>query len=107
MYFLQPPGFLGAAVLPGPDAGEGALTESHSPGTPPAPLPQAVGTPFLHCPPHETLPPPLSCWPNPPSSTLKTHTYCTHATRVAVPSPSQNTPPLGGTPLTLTPVIVT
>lgn len=53
-------GVLGAAVLPGPDAGEGAVAESHGPGAPPAPLPQAVWTPFLHRPPHETLSPPLT-----------------------------------------------
>lgn len=75
-------GVLGAAVLPGPDAGEGAVAESHGPGAPPAPLPQAVWTPFLHRPPHETLSPPLTpAGPKtcpPPHLKKKQHTHNTH-----------------------------
>lgn len=53
-------GLLRAALLPGPDASQGAVAESHSAGAPPAPLPQALGTPVLHRPPHETLSAPLT-----------------------------------------------
>lgn len=74
-HLLTSPGVNCVTLLPGPDAGEGTIPESHSAGTPPAPLPKALGTPFLYRSPHETLPPSLTCWLKPqPSPPLKTFT---------------------------------
>lgn len=74
-HLLTSPGVNRVTLLPGPDAGEGTVPESHSAGAPPAPLPKALGTPFLYRSPHETLPPSLTCWLKPqPSPPLKTFT---------------------------------
>lgn len=77
-----------AALLPGPDASEGAFSESHGTGTPPAPLPQDVRTSFLHCSPHETLPPSLTYCPKPALFffTLKTHILYTHCQGGSAPN---------------------
>lgn len=70
-------GVLCLAILPGPDACAGTLTESHSPGSPPAPVPQDVWTALLYRPPHETLSPPLNLLAQTSVlvSTVNTHKY--------------------------------
>lgn len=69
-------GVLCLAILPGPDACAGTLTESHRPGSPPAPVPQDVWTALLYRPPHETLSPPLNLLAQTVLvSTVNTHKY--------------------------------
>lgn len=48
-------GFFHAPGIPGPDAGEGALSESHSPGTPWTSFLETGRSTFLHRSPHETV----------------------------------------------------
>lgn len=48
-------GFFHAPRIPGPDAGEGTLSKSHSAGTPWTSILEAGRSAILHCSPHETI----------------------------------------------------
>lgn len=85
------PGVDCAALLPGHDARQGAVAESHCPGAPPAPVPQDIWTPFMYHPPHETLPPSLTLeFEHASLDTENTHINTPF--RVALPSPCQDDP---------------